>query len=500
MEVRPDVRILFMRSRSILLALAVGAVLIGPAVGPAVGPAMGQDLRATLFADTDVLLAQGQAVRADVLAPKSWTKAMEKYQAAEKKLDEGKNLDDIRKELAKADEYFAAAIKATDLARVTLATSLKARDDAVKAEAPQSATELWIQGETKFAEAGRKLEEGNVNDCRKRSAEAEALFRDAELAAIKTSFFDETRKLLAQAETEKVEKYAPVTLARSHSLLAEAEAALNENRYDSDRPRSLAMEARYEALHALHLAKMVRLIDDKAMSSEEMILKAEEPLARIGGALDVQTGFEEGFARPTDAIVAAIEAREAQSDGLTSDIHDRDARIAGLTDQVTQLETKLGGVSEVQQALQAQVEAQEMANRRFAQVEQKFTRDEARVMREEGNIVIRMVGMNFASAKAEIRPESFALLTKVKEAIAMFPEAQVTIEGHTDAYGTDEANLALSQQRAEAVAQYLLANSNLSAGRVKAEGFGETQPIANNETKEGREKNRRIDVVISQEK
>ena len=74
---------------------------------------------------------------------------------------------------------------------------------------PAMRRELWTQAEAKFAEAGRKLEEGNVNDARKKGAEAESLFRDAELSAIKTSFFDETRKLLAQAEQEKVEKYRP---------------------------------------------------------------------------------------------------------------------------------------------------------------------------------------------------------------------------------------------------------------------------------------------------
>lgn len=472
-----------------LLLLAVVTCLLAGAVAA-------QELRTTLFSEIDALEVQARAARADVLAPKSWGKAMERYNSAEKNLAAGRNLEDIRKELAQATGYFRDAIKATDLARITLASGLKARDDAVKAEAPKSATALWLPAEAKFAEAGRKLEEGDVNDARKKSGEAERLYRDAELAAIKTSFFDETRKLLTQADEAKVEKYAPLTLVRSRALLAEAEAALNENRYDTDRPRSLAMEARYEALHALHLAKLVKMTEDKTLTREELILQGEEPLSRIGGALDVQTGFEEGFAKPAEAIVAAIESLEARSDQLASEVRDRDARVASLTDQVAQLETKLGGVSKAQQALQTQVEAQALAARLFAQVEQKFTHDEARVLREEGSIVVRLVGMNFASAKAEIRPDNFPLLTKVKEALAMYPGAQVTIEGHTDAYGTDEANQVLSQERADAVMQYLLANSNLSAANVTAVGFGETRPIANNETKEGREKNRRIDIVI----
>jgi OOP family OmpA-OmpF porin len=458
--------------------------------------AQAQDLRSTLFADVDALAAQGREARSDLLAPKSWGKAMDKYSAAERKLAEGKNLDDIRKELAQAADHFRDAIKATDLAKVTLATSLKARDDAVMVQAAKSAPQLWAQAELKFAEAGRKLEDGNVNDSRKRSSEAEALYRDAELSAIKSSLFAQTRELLDQADEERVENFAPETLARSRSLLAEAEAALNENRYDTDKPRSLAMDAKYESLHALHLAKLVKMTEDKTMTREELILKAEEPLSRIAGALDVQVGFEEGFTRPAEVIVSAIESREAEAGRLASELRDRDARITGLTEQVAQLETKIGGVSEAQNALQAQIEAQELANRQFEQVEQKFTRDEARVLREGGAIVIRLVGMRFASGKSEIRPEHFLLLSKIKETLAMYPNAKVTIEGHTDAYGTDEANQALSQERADAVAQYLLANSTLSPDNVAAVGFGESRPIANNETKEGREKNRRIDVVI----
>ncbi len=457
---------------------------------------MGQDLRSSLFAEADELISLGQESRADVLAPKSWGKGMERFMAAEQKLSQGKNLDDIRKDLTQAVASFQDAIKATDLAMVTLAQPLKARDDAAMVDAANTASDLWAQGEAKFAEAGRKLEEGNVNDSRKKGSEAEALFRDAELSAIKTSFFEETRQLLAQAQKEKVEKTAPVTLDRAAALLAEAEKALNENRYDTDRPRSLAMEAKYEARHALHLAKMVKMIDEKVMTREELILEAEKPLARIAGTLDLRVGFDEGFAKPTQAIVDAVDALEMDQNQLASNLQDRDDTVAGLTEQVSQLEAKLGGASEAQEVLKAQIEAQEVARRRFAQVEQQFTREEARVLREGGKVVIRLVGMNFSSGQSEIRPDHFALLTKVKQAIALYPDAKITIEGYTDAYGTDEANLKLSQKRADAVAQYLLANSNLMGGNLQAVGFGEAHPIANNETKEGREKNRRIDVVI----
>jgi outer membrane protein OmpA-like peptidoglycan-associated protein len=89
-----------------------------------------------------------------------------------------------------------------------------------------------------------------------------------------------------------------------------------------------------------------------------------------------------------------------------------------------------------------------------------------------------------------------ALLDKVRRAAAVFPSSQIVIEGHTDSYGGDEANMALSRRRAEAVSAYLATELGVPAVRLSAVGYGETQPIANNETPQGRERNRRIDVLI----
>jgi OOP family OmpA-OmpF porin len=84
----------------------------------------------------------------------------------------------------------------------------------------------------------------------------------------------------------------------------------------------------------------------------------------------------------------------------------------------------------------------------------------------------------------------------VRQAIDVFPNSQAVIEGHTDSYGGDESNMALSRRRAEAVSGYLTNELGVPAFRLSAVGYGETRPIANNETAQGRERNRRIDVRI----
>src|SRR5690606_11529423 len=142
------------------------------------------------------------------------------------------------------------------------------------------------------------------------------------------------------------------------------------------------------------------------------------------------------------------------------------------------------------------LEAEARVREQFDRIERMFARDEARVSREGNEIVLRMVGLTFASGRADIDQAHRALLDKVRQAMDVFPGSQVVIEGHTDSYGGDESNMALSRQRAEAVSGYLTSELGVEAFRVSAVGYGETRPIANNETPQGRERNRRIDIRI----
>jgi outer membrane protein OmpA-like peptidoglycan-associated protein len=107
-----------------------------------------------------------------------------------------------------------------------------------------------------------------------------------------------------------------------------------------------------------------------------------------------------------------------------------------------------------------------------------------------------MIGINFDVGKSQIKQEDYAQLTKLQTAMSLFADASIVIEGHTDAQGGDEQNLKLSQERADAVLSYLNANTGLDASRFTTKGYGESKPVANNESMAGRKLNRRIDIVI----
>jgi OOP family OmpA-OmpF porin len=102
----------------------------------------------------------------------------------------------------------------------------------------------------------------------------------------------------------------------------------------------------------------------------------------------------------------------------------------------------------------------------------------------------------FETGNANIKPVSFPLLDEVATVLTDNPEIQVRIEGHTDDRGSNEYNMGLSQERTEAVRQYLV-GKGVDATRMEAKGYGESAPIASNKNEAGRAKNRRVEFVIT---
>ena len=119
------------------------------------------------------------------------------------------------------------------------------------------------------------------------------------------------------------------------------------------------------------------------------------------------------------------------------------------------------------------------------------------VNREVGKIEIKQK-VYFASGKASIKPRSYALLNEVAEVLKANPSMYILVEGHTDSKGSDSYNMRLSQKRANAVREYLVAYG-VEPERLEAMGFGEVRPIDDNSTRDGRERNRRVEFTITKE-
>jgi outer membrane protein OmpA-like peptidoglycan-associated protein len=489
------------RFSSVILILAIAFIttlFVANAAGQ--DQAGKKEIKVVLFEDANAAMLAANKANAAILAPTNFGKAMELYREAEKSLKNGENLDDIRKNLKKSTAFFQKAKEATKLADVTFPNAMKARRDAYYTGAATFSSKLWIEAEETFNGAAAELEDGDVNDAREEAAEAETLYRKAELNSIKASYLSDTKKLLKQADELDVEDYAPKTLKNAQQLVKQAEKELNENRYDTDVARGLAKQANYEAKHAIYLSKAIKQMKDKDQSWEDLMLASEKPLTHIDELTGQAATFDAGFAKTTNEISAYITTYQdsvaklvqvvkwyAQSSGL------KNARIA-------ELEKKFGSEEKEKSALAKQIAQQIEIRKIFATMEQSFYPSEASVLREGDDIIIRLNGLNFPVGKSTIEEKSFDLLTKVRDAINYFPGSTVSVLGHTDSYGGDAQNLQLSKERAESVKQYLMANSKLVVTEIEVIGYGESKPIATNETITGRSANRRVDVVIHPQK
>jgi len=469
------------RPRTIVFKLPALAILLGLAFAVSA-----DQLRKSLFEDTEVILKAAKESNAQLLAPVSFSKAVSAYDKANKRYKKNQGVEKIKKDLVVADSLLKKAIETTKLANITFKSAIKARNDARGVEAASLSPDKWKKAEKQFNAAAESLETGSLASARKKSEMAENTYREAELMAIKSSYLSKTREYIAAAKRDKVDRYAPLTLENSEILLAKAEKELSENRYDTDYPRSLAKKSLYQAKHAIHLAKYIKKLRAEDVTTEALLLKMEEPLTKVASSLDMVAEFDKGFSHPTKQILQKVDTLLGES----HDLKQLEVQMGKLEKDYAGLEKRLGIQSK-------RMAVQEEQRRKIKEINSLFTPQEAVVVSQGESIIIRAVGLSFDPGSSRVNTSNNRLLGKLQKVFTVFKKFDVIVEGHTDSFGGDSQNLVLSYDRAIALREYFVMNMpGFSAARSKAAGYGETRPIANNETPEGRRKNRRIDLVF----
>lgn len=110
-------------------------------------------------------------------------------------------------------------------------------------------------------------------------------------------------------------------------------------------------------------------------------------------------------------------------------------------------------------------------------------------------VTIRL-NVEFDTAKAVVKDEYNDEIKKVADFMKQYPDSTAAIEGHTDNVGNDDYNQKLSEERANSVRQYLIDKFGIDGSRLTAAGYGESKPVADNGTAEGRQQNRRVEAVL----
>jgi OOP family OmpA-OmpF porin len=430
--------------------------------------------------DNDLKNARNNQI--DVLSPQWFAKAEKSFNNAIKDHNRGAALSDILKNIAQSR---AELKRAEDFAKVA-STSLSKVINERKLARASGATKMgkdYVKVERQFLDLMRSVENNKLKSARKKEAKVINSFRQLELRAIKEQALGEVRKLLKQAKKENARKFAPDSYALATNKLEATDAFISKHPYEKEKMLEKANDALFEAWRCIRVTRQSKKV--KTMKPEQITLWYEKALYQTAGALSAPDMRDEPFKIQVENILSSITA-------LKKDRNSMQVEIGALTNQTAFLADR----TRKEQAAKERLTAEKKFNELFGEVRNLFDANEAEVNKQGDQLLIRLGAIKFPVGKYEIMQENYGLLGKVQLAIRIFGEPDVVIEGHTDSTGSDELNQHLSEQRAYAVGQYLIANRTLPADRIEAVGFGAIRPLASNKTAQGRAVNRRIDIII----
>ncbi len=484
------------------------------------------------------IVDSARVLEADVFAPRSWEKAMKEYDNASKDVEEAKSQKTLNKHVSEAREYVENALKATEVAKLSLQEYLEPRNKARTAQAHVLVPGLYGDAERQFVKATEKVESGDVKGGLKEAEKSSPLFDTAEMEAIRMEILGDADKLIAKAVADEAEKYALSTLDKARTAREKSDAILQRDRYDRIEAVDEATRAEYEARHASNIAQSVRSLNRNDQAWEKLMLVYEIQMNRIGQTIGLpHLPFDNGPMAAADTLINYInslqagkanlaEKSENLSTGVSSQLQQTLARLnvtesadnpialaqlvdknvenlmiekESLAEQLTEKRAQLSDLSEEHQEMSAELSVRTEREEKFKKAKMMLNPSEGEVLFNSSNdIVLRLTGLSFDIGKSEIKDEHAPLLEKVQQVIQMFPDAELVVEGHTDASGDAKSNMTLSDKRAFAVMQYLRQSLLIRADKIRSIGYGSDHPVASNKTPEGRAKNRRIDIIIMQ--
>jgi outer membrane protein OmpA-like peptidoglycan-associated protein len=437
---------------------------------------------------------KAEKLSANILSSRNYEKAL-RYK--ERTLSSSRSVKYICQNAQRAKESYELASQISQLANIELKETIQRRSDAIKVESEKKYLKDWDKIERKFLQAIKSLENGNIKKAQELNTIASNEFSDIELKSIKDNYLFSAISKIILAKKEKADRFAPITLSEAILFLSKAESDLENQRYENQLARKNAELSIERSEHAIFLTKLIQSVDEDKLSIEQLIIQSEKNLEKIASSADIYPLMTNGYEPLTQSLSLFIDTLKRDKLYLEQDQKDNLIQIADMEEEIRNLDKMLGGATEEKERLIQSIEAQARVKEQFERVERIFNANEARVFRENNNVILRLIGITFESNESKVMTKNIPLLTKVEKAIDVYPNSEIIIEGHTDSQGDDQLNQNLSQKRADSIKQYMINAMLIPNFRIIATGYGETKPIANNETSLGRQKNRRIDIVIS---
>jgi outer membrane protein OmpA-like peptidoglycan-associated protein len=287
-----------------------------------------------------------------------------------------------------------------------------------------------------------------------------------------------------------------------------------------------------EARNAVAIAKAagaVQYAGDSIAKAEDMLQRAEDYYQRKQGRTPIGTAARGATQMAEDARVLALRRQEqnreaaarqaaadaqakAEADAAAAQQREQQAQAQAADDARRRADAEQAQAAALAQQQQAQAQAdaarlaaadadrqrqeavqqkEALRARLLAQLNQVLqTRDTAR------GLIVSMPDVLFDFDKYTLKPDARERLAKISGIVLAYPDLKLQVEGHTDSIGTDDYNQTLSEKRAASVEGYLV-SSGVSPDHVTATGLGKADPVADNNTADGRQLNRRVDLIVS---
>ena len=440
--------------------------------------------------DNDITLARRDQI--NVLAPTWFERAESSLEAAKKGLKEGDELSEIMDNIATGRAQLRRAEEIAKVSQKMLPKAISARSMARYAGATSLGKD-YANAEERFIGLTQAIEDNNLNYAQRNQDSVVERFRILELKAIKTRTIGEVRRLIESARKQGMHKIAPQSFALAEKKLAEADAFITQNPYQKEKMHKMAAEALFMAQRLHVIALQSKKIEN--MEPEQITLWAEGILFRTSDKLGAQDMRNQSYNKQLENILATVSAQHAYKDFMAENTKKQREEIVMLQQQIASLE----GQSLKERREKERLLAEKRFNQKLSSIQDYFKPQEAEVYKKQNQVIVRLKAMRFPVGQSVIMPDNYGLLSKVQRAIRTFGEPDVIIGGHTDSTGSEGLNEHLSQKRADAVRQYLVANGTLPYEKIIAVGYGSMRPLASNATEGGRAMNRRIDIIITPE-
>ena len=298
--------------------------------------------------------------------------------------------------------------------------------------------------------------------------------RDSEAAKLASARARSINDTQARLDAEAATADANRRRAEADKATTEAQRLQQDAQADSDRNRAVAVNANQAVSDAQQAQRSAEADSDRnravAVNANQAVSDAQQ------AQRSAEADSDRNRAVAVNANQAVADAQQAQRSAEADS--DRNRLAAATSDQ------------QLKQAVRNREVLRAKLLQQFNLI--VATRDTAR------GLIVNLSDVVFDTGKSTLRPGAREKLAKISGIVLAYPDLRLAIEGNTDSVGGGAMNQRLSEQRADSVRDYLL-HETIPAASMTSRGFGKTQPVATNDTAEGRQQNRRVELVVSGE-